>query len=329
MKKFILFIAVLSSLLACDDKNGKVLLPTSIGRYNELMVVINQADWDGKIGLALKKVIASNVLGLPQPETQFAITHIPHQGFDGFLKHNRNILSIEQGKESELIIEFDVYSKPQVYMHLKGPDKEAIAKLIKENKDLIIKAFKESDIKQIQKDLRKKVHKTELVKTFKEQGYSLKIPMDYTQVDDTGNFIWYRKEIQVYNAKINGSMNIISYTLPLEIPFEQLKDSVASIRDMIGKKHIPGAIEGSYLITEAAYAPHIFEDKLDGKEAYKVKGKWEVYKDFMAGPFVSYIVNDTKNKRIVVVEGFTYAPVVKKRDLMFELEAIIRTLHIE
>lgn len=329
MKKFILFITIIASITACNDKNGKVLLPTAIGRYNEMMVVINQADWEGKIGVELKKVIASNVLGLPQPETQFTITHIPHQGFNGFLKHNRNILSVEQAPESELVIEKDKYARPQVYMHIKGPDKEAIATLIKANKDKIITTFKEADIAQMQQDLRKNIHDIKLVKTFKDQSFSIKIPMEFSQVDDTGNFIWYRKDIQVYNATINGSMNIVAYTLPLDVPFEQIKDSITSIRDTMGTKHIPGAIDGSYLITEAAYSPHIFTTHLDKKNAYKVKGKWEVYKDFMAGPFVSYFVEDSKHKRLVVVEGFTYAPVVKKRDLMFELEAIIRTLHIE
>ncbi len=328
MKKFILFLVLLTGLSACNDKNSKVLLPTSIGRYNELMVVINQSDWDGKIGVELKKVIASNVLGLPQPEPQFTITHIPHQGFSGFLKQNRNILSIEQADTNELVIDYDLYAKPQIYMRIKGTDKSAIAQLIKDNKDKIIQAFKEADIKQIQKDLQQHVHDNKLIKTFKKQGFSFKIPIDYTQIDDAGDFIWYRKDIQVYNSKINGSMNLIAYTLPLEVPFGQIKDSISAIRDSIGKKHIPGALDGSYLITEKAYAPHVFDTTLAGKKAYKVLGKWEVYKDYKAGPFVSYVVADEKQQRIIVVEGFAYAPVVKKRDIMFELEGIIRSLRI-
>jgi len=320
--------AIILGLVACD-KNDKKLLPSSIGRFNELMVVVNHTDWEGKIGMELKKVIASNVLGLPQPEPQFSVTHIPHKGFNGFLKHNRNILSIEKSDIAAFEIQHNIYAKQQTYVHIKGPDQQAIIQLIKDNKESIISSFKESDLVQIQKRLRKDVHKTENINTFKKQALQLNIPLEYSLIDDTGDFVWFRKRIEDYGYKVNGSMNIIAYTLPLDIPFEQVKDSIVGIRDAIGKKHIPGALEGSYLITEAAYTPHIFEAKIDGKEAYKVKGKWEVYNDFMAGPFVSYTIKDQKNKRLVIVEGFIYAPLVKKRDFIFEQEAIIRSIHIE
>ena len=49
----------------------------------------------------------------------------------------------------------------------------------------------------------------------------------------------------------------------------------------------------------------------------------------MAGPFLTYIINDKPNNRKLVVEGFTFAPATEKRDYMFELEAILKTLRFE
>jgi hypothetical protein len=46
----------------------------------------------------------------------------------------------------------------------------------------------------------------------------------------------------------------------------------------------------------------------------------------MAGPFLTYIVNDDKNNRKVVIEGFVFAPATEKRDDMFQLEAILKTV---
>ena len=83
------------------------------------------------------------------------------------------------------------------------------------------------------------------------------------------------------------------------------------------------------MITEEAYTPHIFEVTLDGKKAFETKGKWEVKGMYMAGPFISYTVVDKPNNRLVVVEGLTYAPSINKRDYMFELEAILKTLKID
>ena len=55
---------------------------------------------------------------------------------------------------------------------------------------------------------------------------------------------------------------------------------------------------------------------------------WEVKRDYMAGPFVNYMVEDTLNKRWLVVEGFAFAPSVSKRDYMFELNSILSSLEI-
>jgi hypothetical protein len=45
----------------------------------------------------------------------------------------------------------------------------------------------------------------------------------------------------------------------------------------------------------------------------------------MSGPFINYAIVDQPNHRILVIEGFCYAPSKQKRDLMFELEAIIKS----
>ena len=65
-----------------------------------------------------------------------------------------------------------------------------------------------------------------------------------------------------------------------------------------------------------------------GNNAFETRGKWEVKNDFMAGPFVNYAIIDQKNDRLLVVEGFTYAPSVNKREFLFELEAIAKSLVI-
>ena len=48
----------------------------------------------------------------------------------------------------------------------------------------------------------------------------------------------------------------------------------------------------------------------------------------MARPFFNYAIIEKKNNRLLVVEGFTYAPSVNKREFLFELEAIAKSLKI-
>lgn len=324
----ILFLSLLL-FFSCENKPSKKILPGSIGRFNELVVVINEKDWEGKIGLALREVLESEVVGLPQPEPQFSVTQIAPRGFDGFLKHNRNILRIKQGEKTAMNISYDQDAKGQVIVELMGPNKDAIVNFIKQNQSKLIQVFKQHDLQLVRKRLSKKSHKFQKTNFYKNQQISLNIPKEYLSVKDEDDFIWYRRLIEHTGYQINGSFNIIAYTLPINYPLAQLKDSIVNIRNSVGKKYIPGETEEGYMMTEAAYEPHIFPAEIDGKKALKVLGKWEIYNEFVAGPFVGYYIPDPEHERLVIVEGIVYAPIMKKRDFIFEQDAILNSLKIK
>ena len=83
------------------------------------------------------------------------------------------------------------------------------------------------------------------------------------------------------------------------------------------------------MITEAAFAPYLFDSEIDGKFAYETKGIWEVKGAFMSGPFILYAVRDEKNDRYVILEGSAFRPSASKRDNMIQLEAILKSAEIE
>ena len=49
----------------------------------------------------------------------------------------------------------------------------------------------------------------------------------------------------------------------------------------------------------------------------------------MAGPFINYAIVDEMYNRILVIEGFCYSPSNEERDLMLDLEAIIKSVKID
>jgi hypothetical protein len=53
-----------------------------------------------------------------------------------------------------------------------------------------------------------------------------------------------------------------------------------------------------------------------------------VNKDFMGGPFLNYIINDTINNRLLYFEGFVFSPSQRKRDGIIEIESIIKSLKV-
>ena len=113
---------------------------------------------------------------------------------------------------------------------------------------------------------------------------------------------------------------------PAPIITKKIEERIPAIRDSIGKIYVPGRVPGSYMITERAYLPYYYKTSVNNLEALLTKGTWEVQNDFMAGPYVNYIIKDTLNERNIVVEGFSFAPSESKRDYMFELNTIITTM---
>jgi len=323
MKKITLFVVFISLLIACNPANDKKVLKEANGRINSLLVVVKNSAWQGDLGNELRKILAEPVLALPQPESQFEVSQVPFESFGSMFRATRNVLSINLGDENSFTISTDVYASPQKIINITGKTDEDLINLIKTNSKKIISEFKTSDLATVQRNILKKYWDPENIKTFKEQGYSIKIPRNYNLVDDTGDFVWYRYHIDGAN-----SMEIITYSYPIKNENDENGNAIVAHRDSIGKKYIPGQIENSHMITEEAFTPHIFEVKIDGKKAFETRGKWEVKGMYMAGPFLSYSVIDKANNRVVVVEGLTYAPSVNKRDYMFEIEAILKTLKI-
>lgn len=324
MKRIVILAALVLFFIGCDSGNDKKIFRESNGRMNNLLVVMKNSEWQGEIGDELRKIIAEPVLGLPQPEAQFEITQVPNESFGSMFRASKSVLDIGISNENAFKVQRDVFASPQMIITVTGKDKESLINEINKHGKDIISEFKEADILVTQKKLLNKYVDPSKISTFTKQGYSFKIPTFYSRVEDNGDFVWYRHRLGGGN-----SMELISYTVPITSEDDTNGKNIVAMRNKIGQKYIPGEIEGSYLITEEAYTPHIFEIQLDGKKAFETRGKWEVKNVYMAGPFLNYTVVDKANNRLVVVEGFTYAPSINKRDYMFELEAIMKTLKIK
>jgi len=65
---------------------------------------------------------------------------------------------------------------------------------------------------------------------------------------------------------------------------------------------------------------------LDNYYTLEARGIWEIVNDFMAGPFMSYLIHNPETNELLFVDGFVYAPGETKRDVMQELEVILATV---
>ena len=321
-------IFIVAVLLTSCTGTDKFVLRNSLGKVNKVMVVNKASDWNGDVGSAIRNSFGEMMVGLPQPETILSVSQIAPNGFNSMMKVSRNILIIGKGEKEDFYIKKNVYAQPQIIIYVYGIDDASIIKIFNKHKKEIIDAYISSDILMTQNIFKRKKLDDSQFKTLQNLGVSFTAPGNFKKVDDTGDFLWLRQHLTSGIAK-TGSNNILVYSVPIKDE-TKIAENIIAVRNSIGKKHIPGTDpETMHMITEEAYTPFTSEVVLDGKKTFETRGKWEVKNDFMAGPFLNYSVVDKKKNRIIVFEGFTYAPSVNKRAFLFELEAIAKSMKIK
>ncbi|USD26650.1 DUF4837 family protein [Flagellimonas marinaquae] len=326
MKKLgtLFIVTVLLALGACNSSGSKErFLPPSTGGINSLMVVMDTELWRGPVGEKIREEFAAQIVGLPQIEPKFSLTQIPPKVFKGTTTHSRSLLYVEQDSTSLAHIKNDAYSKPQKVAVVTGPTEEVLIKNLDSLADRAIKEFKANEIAEAQKRFERSLSKDKALE--EEFGIQLNVPSLYKVGRRENKFVWM--DIQIPK----GTMNIIAYEMPWDYfnNDSTFVEDIVRMRDSIGKSFIPGPYENTYMITEKAFAPYVFPAEIGGKKAAEVKGVWEIHGYPMAGPFLTYIINDKENDRKMIIEGFTFAPSEAKRDYMFELEAILKTIKFD
>lgn len=322
MKKILLVFVCALSLIACQETEAdkKAVLSDSNGKINNVSFFIDENLWNGEIGDSIRKKFASPVDGLPQEEPLFNLNQYPTKIFEGFARKSRNIVYISKGGQNSYVAKDNQYAKPQKVFFISGKNNEEILKLLEEKTPEIIQSLKASEITENQKRIRKSLISDKNIKD--RFGVSLEIGYGYKYDMLKDDFLWIRKEFS------SGYNSILVY----QVPINKIENDSAVIgniikmRDSIGKQNIHGVLPNTWMITEEAYAPYLFDTKIQGRKTYLTKGTWELKNDFMAGPFVNYAIKDTRNNRYLILEGFTYNPSKAKRDLVFELEAIIQSV---
>ena len=317
--KYLLFVLLVN--LSCDQKPSQRYVPDSSGNINSVTIVMSKIFWNGELGEQTRNIFGAIYEGLPIDEPLFDLKYIEPKLFNDFARQSRNIIEFAIDSTPRFTMYSDPYAKPQVLAEIKGLDSDEMIFLLEENNKLIKGVFIENEVKEKRRRISKALSTDRQIQN--KFNFQIKYPSAYKLVKDTINFIWLQKPV------MKGHLNLIAYTLAESaIDYKNISKSIIKIRDSIGKTHIPGRLKGSYMITERAYRPYYYKTTLENKKAFLTKGTWEVANDYMAGPFVNYIIEDKIKKRLLVIEGFAFAPSVNKRDYMFELETIIKSFSL-
>ena len=314
-----LLVSVFTS--SCSFKEDK-LPEESSAAINTISVIIDDQLWNGEVGDSIRNKFASPVLGLPQEEPLFSINQYPVKLFEGFSTDSRNIIIVKKDTENKFEFKENEFATPQNAFHISGKTSFEIIELLEKNAPEIIKKMRAIEIVHNQEIFKDSLLDTKKIQ--KKFNIDLLIPSKYEYVMRRKNFIWLKKEI------VSGNTSLIIY----QIPWKSIRpnfavNDIVKTRDSIGKAYVHGSDYGTQMVTEEAYSPYFSKTVLAGNKAYETKGTWQMKNDFMSGPFINYILFDKAHRRLLVLEGFCYAPSKEKRDLMFELESIIKSIQIK
>lgn len=321
MEKALFLCLLVCTMVSCKKSDAEKLASAS-GKINNISVIIDDQLWNGEIGDTIRNKFASPILGLSQEEPLFTINQYPVKLLEGFMTNSRNILVIKKDKTKLFKIVSDEYAKPQNVFHISGQTVPEIIEIIEKNSPVIIQKMHDTEILEMQKRIDTALIDNKKIKS--KFGITLTIPTGYKLAMQSDKFMWYKKEM------ISGNMSLLIYAVPPKC-LQKNNDAIGNIvrmRDSVGNLYIKGTMPGSQMITEQAYSPYFSHIMLDKRKTFETRGTWELQNDYMSGPYINYAIVDKPNKRILVLEGFCYAPSKEKRDLMHELEAIIESVKI-
>ena len=307
----ILFFLIIT--LSCSENQQK-LLPSSSGNINNVSVVSSNELWDGAVGDVIRENFGRPIYGLPQIEPVFSLSHIPSKVFSGFATKSRTILKVDIAEKEGVFNFKNTYASPQRIIQITGKSTDNIIEIINENLNSIYSTMFLNEIQEKQRRISKNLNQTQAIKN--STGLTLRFPSAYRVAKVDSNFVWIRRDIET------GSVNLFVSRYN-----DKNNSSILKIRDSISKHHIPGPVENTFMSTDPIYTPSSQQISIRGKQILETRGLWEIKGQFMAGPFLNYqFESNTKQDEYIMLDGFVYSPGSSKREYVFELEAIMRSL---
>ncbi|GAF01509.1 hypothetical protein JCM21142_117 [Saccharicrinis fermentans DSM 9555 = JCM 21142] len=262
---------------------------------------------------------------IPQPEATFKLSNIKPNDFEGHFKAYRNIIIIRQKKIKNTNIRYkkNVWATHQQLIEIDIPNIASFSTAFEEHRTRIFNFLYEGDIKTMQLANQKGADQKLSHYIHKKYGINMALPKGFKLMKDTADFCWFTFDrlatsthivIQSFNIKNLSSIN---------------NEYLVYLRDSIGKAFIPGPSELSYMQTEKRLPVMAKNKQINNMNITEIRGLWKVEGFFMGGPFVNYFIRDKAHDRLLMIDGFIYAPQKQnKAHYVRQMESILRSVKI-
>ena len=326
---FFVFASLLLLASSCDTASqqggmaGRIM-PNITGGTGEILVVMDQLNWDSATGELLQDILKEEFPGLPQSEPVFDVLQVTAASFEGVYKFHRSIVltTVSSGLEPQIRFRENIWAKPQIMVQIEAPTGAVLKELISENEKQIISFLVQYDrnrLMNVYKDskdpaIQKEIATHQQVRLAIPRGYN----MDFSKEEFTS--------VSIESPDLSQVIQIYDY--PASGPEDLNVANIIDKRNSFTRTYVKGPREGSYMVIASMYEPIAYDVKNNNMDVIELRGLWDLENGFMGGPFVSHSVYDAQRGRIVTVDGYIYHPNQKKRIKMKQLEAIIYSMEL-
>lgn len=325
-------------MLACCKDGKSSRLPESIGQPYEVVL-------EGDTNRIVTAILQESVPDMPQPEPMFNIIQVRKGKLTSLYQTVRNRVVVDVDKRNrdfEVKISKDVNAAPQVIIRIKAQTVEQLKSRLDGMR--LRQILDESELKHLASVIRQNVEKQKEVKRL--FGIDMKIPLDMDASKKAKDFVWYS------NNTNSGMKNLLIFKInssektPSARENHSSRENLSAGGNLSSKETSSGTEEYpsngiSLSLADKVQIDSVLQKNMLGEtdEMYMViprlgeRGLWEMEGDAMGGPYVMKIIRRQKNGKIsgrkneiIVVIGFVYAPEMKKRNLIKQLEAVLTTI---
>ncbi|MEL6969550.1 MAG: DUF4837 family protein [Bacteroidota bacterium] len=352
LQNTLLLILLVGTMASCaSDAVQRSLEPEKIafGKVNRINVICDQDLWVGHIGDSLRYYYGAAYPILPQPEPIFDLAHVTIDDInkDPLRKELRTYLIVadlsDPNSKTASLIRQDVgqekirtastengygnsvaknrWANGQTIVYLYGDDEDKLVDNILNSYSAVAKRLHQADEKMIEATAFFNGENVSLAGEIQTlMDVQMRIPEEFNAAIKERDLVWLRRETS------EASSNILLRRVPYTDETQLSREGIKAIRNEIGKEYISSTLPDTYMRINDVDLPLIVETtRINGDYAVEARGIWDIVNDFMGGAFVSYLVYDPGKSELLFMDAFVHAPGKEKRDLMQQMDYILKT----
>jgi hypothetical protein len=302
-------------------------MPNISGKPGEVVVVIGKDYWEGALGGIVRDSLACDFPFLPQSEPLFDLVNVAPAGFTSMFQLHRNIIVFNirtDVTEPGILYKNDQWAAPQCVIKINAPTEEVATEIFLENCEKIKAVLEQAERARVISNT-KRYEELNLAPVVTDMiGGSPHFPSGYQLKKKTSDFVW------ITYAPQGTQQSILAFKYPV-IENEDMMSKTSLINNIneMSKNNVPGMFENTYMTIASGITPSVKYLNYKGHAFAEIRGLWDVYNDYMGGPFVAHAFYSPDGKDMTVLLAFVYAPKYDKRHYLRQVESILYSFEWE